>query len=277
VTTPRGLGIEVGRKYARNPDVLVSRISAILKETKILPKAKVEVKPAEEILKPFTPQQENLKRIFKLVTDGDAKKTEELVVSELKKGTKPLDLIEKALLPGALAVAKLYDAGYCYVPEVLLSSGAMNAGLKHCKAAIGETKKKGKIVMHVADGDIHEIGKNIVKAILEAKGYEVIDLGPSVPPDKVVEAVKTHKPLAVSGTSLMTTTRMTFPKIAKMLADEGIDIPFIVAGGAVNQQFAEQFNLGIYAKGAEQGEVVLRSVTERKSWKDIRKEIHSSY
>ncbi|HPR42667.1 MAG TPA: cobalamin-dependent protein, partial [Candidatus Methanofastidiosa archaeon] len=145
------------------------------------------------------------------------------------------------------------------------------------KEAMSGIEKKGKIIMHVAAGDVHEIGKNIVSTILEAKGYEVVDLGKSVPPDKVVAAVKEHKPDVVSGTSLMTSTRGAFPKIVQMMKEAGIELPFIVAGGSVDTAFAEEMDFAIYADGPEVGDTVIKEAKAGKKWKDIREDIHSSY
>ncbi|MDD4280599.1 MAG: cobalamin-dependent protein, partial [Candidatus Methanofastidiosa archaeon] len=120
-------------------------------------------------------------------------------------------------------------------------------------------------------------GKNIVATILSAKGYEVIDLGSSVDPQIVVDTVKKEKPDVVSGTSLMTSTRGAFPKIAKMLADAGIEIPFVIAGGSVDTTFADSMDFAIYADGPEVGSTVLQQAKAGKKWKEIREEIHSSY
>jgi MtaA/CmuA family methyltransferase len=259
------------------PYTPLENIKALVDAAKPKEKKKKKKRPKKEIVAEFLPEDAKLRELTEVVMDGDSATSEKITLSLLEEGYKPLDIVENALLPGAIAVAKLYDGGYVFVPEILLSSGAMQAGIKHCKDAMGDVAKKGKILMHVADGDVHEIGKNIVATILEAKGYEVVDLGKSVPIDKVIEAAKKENPDVISGTSLMTSTRNAFPKISEMMKKEGVEKPFIVAGGSVDTTFAETMEFAIYADGPEVGDEVIKAAKGGKSWKEIRDDVHSSY
>ncbi|MHC1609682.1 MAG: MtaA/CmuA family methyltransferase [Candidatus Methanofastidiosia archaeon] len=259
------------------PYTPIENIKALVEATKPHEKKKKKRRPKKEIVAEFLPDDEKLKELAQVVMDGDEETSSKMTLELLEAGYDPIKIVEGALLIGAIGAAKLYDGGYVFVPEILLASGAMQAGINHCKGALGGIKKKGKIIMHVADGDVHEIGKNIVSTILEAKGYEVIDLGKSVKPEKVLESVKKEKPDVVSGTSLMTSTRGAFPKIAKAMSEEKLDIPFVVAGGSVDTTFAETMDYAIYADGPEVGDAVLKAVKSGKKWKEIRDEIHSSY
>jgi len=240
-------------------------------------KRKVVAMSKEEIIKKYTPAKADLADITKAVMLGDAVTTENLVVAALKKGLKPIDLVEEALLPGAIGVAEMYDGGYAFVPEILLAANAMKKGISHCQSAMGDVKPKGKIIMHVAFGDVHAIGKDIVKSILIAKGYQVTDLGASVPWDKVIEAAKKERPDVVSGTALMTTTRTAFPKVAELMKKEGIEVPFIVAGGAVDPAYAETMDYAIYCKGPGDAEPVFEGIRKGKKWQQIREEEHKKY
>jgi len=259
------------------PYTPIENIKALVDATKKHEKKKKKRKPKVEIVAEFMPEGPKFKELTEVVMEGDAESAEKITKQLLEEGVDAVDIVEKALLPGAIAVAKLYDGGYVFVPEILLASGAMQAGIEHCKDALAGIEKQGKIIMHVADGDVHEIGKNIVATILEAKGYEVVDLGKSVLPDKVIEAIKNEKPDVVSGTSLMTSTRNAFPKIAAKMQEEGLNQPFVVAGGSVDTTFAESMDFAIYADGPEVGDSVLKAAKQGKSWKDIRDEVHSSY
>ncbi|MBN1785862.1 MAG: MtaA/CmuA family methyltransferase [Candidatus Methanofastidiosa archaeon] len=259
------------------PYTPTENILAMVEAVKPTEKKQKKRRPKKEIVAEFLPDDAKLKELTQVVMDGDDKTAEKITLELLAKGVDALKIVEEALLPGAIAVAKLYDGGYVFVPEILLASGAMQAGIKHCKEAMSGIEKGGKIIMHVAAGDVHEIGKNIVATILEAKGYEVIDLGKSVAPDKVIAAIKDNKPDVVSGTSLMTSTRGAFPKIVQMMKDEGLEMPFIVAGGSVDAAFAEGMDFAIYADGPEVGDSVIKSAKSGKKWKDIREDIHSSY
>jgi methanogenic corrinoid protein MtbC1 len=259
------------------PYTPLENIKALVEATKPHEKKKKKRRPKADIVAEFMPEDAKLKELTVMVMDGDAEAAEKMTVKLLDEGYEAIDIVEKALLPGAISVAKLYDGGYVFVPEILLASTAMQKGISHCKEALSQVAKRGKIVMHVAFGDVHAIGKNIVATILEAKGYEIVDLGSSVDPQIVVDAVKKEKPDVVSGTSLMTSTRGAFPKIAKMLADEGFDLPFVIAGGSVDTAFAESMDFAIYADGPEIGSTVLEEKKAGKSWKEIRDEVHASY
>jgi methanol corrinoid protein len=120
------------------------------------------------------------------------------------------------------------------------------------KRKSGATGKQsaGKIVLATVKGDVHDIGKNIVTALLRANGYSVVDLGRDVPVDEVIASVIANKPLMVTGTALMTTTMYAFKEVNDKLLEKGIKIPFACGGGAVNQDFVSQYALGVYGEEA---------------------------
>jgi len=124
--------------------------------------------------------------------------------------------------------------------------------------------------MHAAEGDPHDIGKNIAAVLFKSNGYNVVDLGRDVPTDDVVKAVFANKPELVTGTALMTTTMSAFPKIAERLSEKDIDIPFICAGGAVNRAYVESFDMGVYAVKASQGPVLAAKIIDGWDWKKLR-------
>ena len=133
----------------------------------------------------------------------------------------------------------------------MMSADAMLSGIEYCKTQTTEIPApKGRIVCHVAEGDVHDIGKNIVTALLRAAGYEVIDLGRDVPVDEVIDAVIANKPILLTGTALMTTTMYAFKEVNDKLIEKGIKIPFACGGGAVNQDFVSQYDLGVYGEEA---------------------------
>ena len=163
----------------------------------------------------------------------------------------PLALIDGALLPGMAVVSKLYDQGIIFLPSVMMSADAMLAGIDYCKSkAKTAPKSKGLVVCHVAEGDVHDIGKTIVAALLRADGFDVIDLGRDVPVNEVVDCVVKNKPIMVTGTALMTTTMYAFKEVNDKLIEKGIKIPFACGGGAVNQDFVETYSLGVYGEDA---------------------------
>jgi len=187
----------------------------------------------------------------------------------------PLDIINKALVPAIDKVGELWDQEYFFLPQVILAADAMQAGMQVCEEAMGSAvEKRGKVVMHVAEGDVHSIGKNIVKSLLTANGFEVIDLGVDVPVERVVQAVKEHRPMLLTGSALMTTTMTAFPRIAKRLQEEGLEVPFACGGGAVSQAFCESFPFGIYGGKGNRAPAIAKAAAEGKSWQELRAAFH---
>jgi methanol corrinoid protein len=130
--------------------------------------------------------------------------------------------------------------------------------------------RKGKVVTHTAEGDIHDIGQVIVNALLNANGFEVINLGADVPVEKVVAAVRENKPVMVTGTALMTTTMTAFPKISHQLKAAGIVIPFVCGGGAVSEEYVTSFEFGVYGKEAAQAPGMAEDALSGESWDKMR-------
>jgi methanol corrinoid protein len=211
-----------------------------------------------------------MQEIAQFVIDGD----DEGILPAVKKvlETKsPLDVINDALIAGMNEVSRLWDVGIYFLPQVILSSDAMNVGIAECEAKMGKAMdRKSKVVTHTAEGDIHDIGQIIANALLNANGYEVINLGSDVPVEKVVAACKEHKPVMVTGTALMTTTMTAFPKIAHQLKAAGMNIPFICGGGAVCEEYVTSFDLGIWGKEDSQAPGMAEDATAGESWEAMR-------
>jgi methanol corrinoid protein len=211
-----------------------------------------------------------LQKIAQYVVDGDDEGIL-AVVQEALKTKSPLDIINDALIAGMNEVSRLWDEGSYFLPQVILSSDAMNVGIAECEKAMGKSmERKAKVVTHTAEGDIHDIGQVIVNALLNANGFEVINLGADVPVDKVVSAIKQHKPIMATGTALMTTTMTAFPKIAHQLKSAGIGIPFICGGGAVSEEYVTGFELGIWGKEASQAPGMAEDALAGENWSSMR-------
>ncbi|WGI17417.1 cobalamin-dependent protein [Methanonatronarchaeum sp. AMET-Sl] len=231
-----------------------------------------EVTP-EELFEQMAPEEEPWKTITqKLVF------LEEVVdeVEAALENYDPEDVINKGLIPGMDINGELYSRGVYYLPQLIIAGDAMGRGIELCEEAMREAgherQAKGKVLMHVAEGDPHDIGKDIAAAMLKAQGYEVIDMGRDVPVEDVVDAVKEKNPDVLTGTALMTTTQTAFPRVAKRLEEEGIDITFIGAGGAVNQSYVHSFPMGVFADDASDGPSICEAVREGKDWRQIREE-----
>jgi methanol corrinoid protein len=220
---------------------------------------------AREVSKDATMQ-----KIAQFVVDGDDEGIIP-VVKEALSTKSPLDVINDALIAGMNEVSRLWDEGVYFLPQVILSSDAMNAGIAECETAMGKSMdRKAPVVTHTAEGDIHDIGQVIVNALLNANGFEVVNLGADVPVDKVVSACKERRPVMVTGTALMTTTMTAFPKIAHQLKASGLDIPFICGGGAVCEEYVTGYDLGIWGKEASQAPGMAEDALAGESWEAMR-------
>ena len=211
-----------------------------------------------------------LQEVGRLVVEGEAEDIAPAVKKALA-SKPPMTVITDGLIAGMTEVSRLWDEGVYFLPQVILAADAMNAGIALCEKAMGKPMaRKGKVVTHTAEGDIHDIGQIIANALFNAGGFEVINLGCDCPVDKVVAAVKEHKPILVTGTALMTTTMTAFSRICSQLKREGINVPFISAGGAVAEEWATSFDMSIWGKEDSQSCPLAEDALAGMSWQDMR-------
>ena len=214
-----------------------------------------------------------LQEVMQRVIDGEDVAD---VVKEALKDHDPMEIISEGLVKGMEEVSRLWDEGVYYLPQALISSDVMLEGIDICEEKMGAAmEKKGVVITHTAEGDIHDLGQKIANALLRANGYEVIDLGKDVPVDEVVAAVKKYKPLMVTGTALMTTTMTAFEKIAKKLTLGNLQLPFVCGGGAVSLEYVTGFDLGVWGKDASQAPQMAADSALGKSWQTIREKYNA--
>jgi len=163
---------------------------------------------------------------------------------------------EKAIFDGLVAgieeIGRLYELEEIFVPEMLLAADAMYAGLNilkpHMKKKDGG--KKGSVIMGVVQGDVHDIGKNIVKMMFDVAGFEVHDLGRDVPLDQFIEEQLNTNSDLVCLSAMMTTTMVGMPEIIKKLKDKNPNVKIMIGGAPVNENLASQWGADGYAKDA---------------------------
>lgn len=169
---------------------------------------------------------------------------------------KPLDIINQHLIPALDTVGKGFEKGTVFLPQLLMSAEAAKvafAVIKDAMAGTDETEEvKEKVVLATVKGDIHDIGKNIVKVLLENYGFEVVDLGKDVPPEKIVETVKEQNIKLVGLSALMTTTVVSMEETIKQLKEAGLDCKVMVGGAVLNQDYADMIGADFYGKDAMQ-------------------------
>ncbi len=195
------------------------------------------------------------------------------VVMEALKERDPLDVINNGLVAGMEVVAKLYAEHVYYLPEIMMAAKTMEIGIAIAEKQVpGGLQPKATVVMHAAEGDPHDIGKNIAAVMMKASGYNVIDMGRDVPVVDAIAKCEEVKPLFISGTALMTTTMTAFPRVAQGLQEKGIIIPMMGCGGAVNRDYANSYDLGIYSEKAPQTPVLAQKMLDGYTWEQIRAE-----
>lgn len=189
-----------------------------------------------------------------LLQRGKAKDLAAMVTEELAAGTSPKDILTQGLIVGMGIVGEKFKNNEIFVPEVLIAARAMNAALAVLKPALAESgvEPVGTAVICTVKGDLHDIGKNLVKMMIEGTGIRVVDLGVDCDADKVVQAVKDNNADIVCLSSLLTTTMMYQKDIIEALKAAGIrdKVKVMVGGAPVTQAFADEIGADAYTPDA---------------------------
>ena len=188
------------------------------------------------------------------VIAGNEGQVKQIVQEFINAGYDPLDIINEGLISGMNVVGARFKAGEMFVPEVLMSARSMNGGLELVRPLIAETDMhtKGKIILGTIKGDLHDIGKKLVAMMMESAGFEVINLGVDVRPEKFVQAVEEHHPAVVGMSALLTTTMLNMKDTIDLLTEKGLrnQVKVIVGGAPVSQDFADSIGADGYAPDA---------------------------
>ena len=188
------------------------------------------------------------------VIDGNAASVPNLVKQAMSEGVPPEKILNKGLISGMAEVGRLFEEGEFFVPEMLIAARAMKAGLELLRPhlAAANVKAVGKVIIGTVQGDLHDIGKNLVGMMLEGAGFEVIDLGTDVSPDKFVAAVKEHKPDLVGCSALLTTTMPKMKTTIEALTEAGLrpSVKVMIGGAPVTEKYAAEIGADLYAPDA---------------------------
>jgi methylmalonyl-CoA mutase cobalamin-binding domain/chain len=200
--------------------------------------------------------------------DGLKEEIEEGVNILLGRGWEPYQVLTDALVEGMRIVGIDFRDGILFVPEVLLSAGAMKGGMTILRPLLAETGAPpvGKIVIGTVKGDIHDIGKNLVSMMMEGAGFEVIDLGINNPVENYLEALEEHKPDILGMSALLTTTMPYMKTVIETLQDKGLrDDYFVMVGGApLSEEFGKAIGADAYCRDAAVSVDTAKEFMERK-------------
>jgi len=184
--------------------------------------------------------------------DGDSENIVPLVEVALREGLTPLEISNEALVPGLEEVGRRFEKNIFFLPQVMSSADTMQAAFARLKQEMkgASLASNGRILMATVEGDIHDIGKNIVCTLLENHGFEVIDLGKNVPAERIVAAARERQVDAVGLSALMTTTITEMEHVIRKLKDAGIKTFTMVGGAVVTQEYADEIGADLYAGNA---------------------------
>lgn len=205
----------------------------------------------------------DISEIVLAVEKGKARDITALVKNALAAGERAEDILNLGLLAGMENIGESFRQNKVFVPEVMLAARTLNIGLDIIRPLlVGEGAKPcGKVVICTVDGDRHDIGKNLVKMMLEGAGFQVIDLGVSVSAEKIVQTVRENSPDIVALSALLTTTMKNQGEVINALksADLRDKVKVIVGGAPVTEEFAKQIGADAYAKDATEAASVAKT------------------
>jgi len=197
---------------------------------------------------------EILQKISEELQVGNYQEVPKLVQSALNAKIPPAKILSDGLVAGMDIVGDKFRRDELFMPEVLISAKAMQAGMEVLRPKLIEAGAKlaGKVIVGTVKGDLHDIGKNLVGMLMEGAGFQVIDLGIDVPSEKFVEAVKSQKPNVVGLSALLTTTMPKMKEVIESLVEAGVrkSVKVMVGGAPVTEKFAKDIGADGYAPDA---------------------------
>ena len=197
---------------------------------------------------------QDLKPLHDAILKGDAKTAKSVTEQAVKDGMEPLKLIQGYMMPAMREVGQRFERNEYFVPELLLSARAMKGALELLRPLLakGGAQPSGRVVVGTVKGDLHDIGKNLLAAMLEGDGFEVTDIGVNVTPEQFVMAVKQKQPQILALSALLTTTMPAMKDTIEALKKAGIrdQVKVLVGGAPITQKFADEIGADGYAESA---------------------------
>jgi 5-methyltetrahydrofolate--homocysteine methyltransferase len=194
------------------------------------------------------------RNIYDAILNGSVKKAHDATAAALAAGAEPIALIQDSMVPAMEEVGKLFECEEYFVPELLLAGRAMKSSMELIKPLLTASGQKMavRVIIGTVKGDLHDIGKNIVASMLEGSGFEVIDLGTDVAPEKFVTAVRESKPQVLCMSALLTVTMPAMKSTMDALESAGVrrQVKVLVGGAPVTSQYAREIGADGYSDNA---------------------------
>jgi 5-methyltetrahydrofolate--homocysteine methyltransferase len=205
-----------------------------------------------------------MEQLKEMVRNGKSNDAAASVQKLLDEGKEPEAIMKNALIAAMDEIGDLFQKGEAYLPEMLVAAKAMKKCMEIIKPRIVKSGMKpiGKVIVGTVKGDLHDIGKNLVVMALEGAGFDVIDLGIDVAPDKFVAAVREHKPQVVGLSALLTTTMLTMKDTVEAIKSAGLrdKVKIMIGGAPVKQQFADDIGADFFGPDSTSGKNYARIV-----------------
>jgi 5-methyltetrahydrofolate--homocysteine methyltransferase len=196
----------------------------------------------------------DLKELYEAVVSGNAKATQALTQQALAEGVDPLKLVNEYMVPAMDEVGRRFEANEYFVPELLISARAMKASLEIIRPLLTARGDKpvGRVAIGTVKGDLHDIGKNLVGSLLEGGGFEVIDLGVNVSPEKFIASVNEKQANIVAMSALLTTTMPSMKTTIDALKQAGVrdKVKVLIGGAPITQRYADEIGADGYSENA---------------------------
>jgi corrinoid protein of di/trimethylamine methyltransferase len=207
---------------------------------------------------------EDIKKLYDAVLNGNFKIAKELTQQALDAGIDPQVLVQEQMIPAMDEVGRRYEANEYFVPELLISARAMKASLELIRPLLTAqgAEPAGRVAIGTVKGDLHDIGKNLVAAMLEGAGFEVIDLGVDVSPDKFIAAVNEKNAGVVAMSALLTTTMNSMKTTVEAIKAAGVrgKVKIMIGGAPVTQKYADEIGADGYSSNANSAVALARKL-----------------
>ena len=205
-----------------------------------------------------------IQSLYDAILNGNAKAAKEITQTSLAGGSNPQDLVDNTMIPAMNEVGRRYEANEYFVPELLIAARAMKASLELIRPLLAArgAEPVGRVVIGTVQGDLHDIGKNLVGAMLEGAGFEVIDLGVDVSPEKFINTAREKKATLVALSALLTTTMHSMKAVMEKLKESEIrgKVKVMIGGAPVTQKYADEIGADGYSSNANAAVALARKL-----------------
>jgi 5-methyltetrahydrofolate--homocysteine methyltransferase len=216
---------------------------------------------------PESEQQSPARKIYQAILDGNREEITILIDQALTCDISAFDLVNTFMIPAITAVGNLFEKRTYFLPQLIAGAETMKIGIDHlepCLRAEKAVRNEGKVLLATVEGDIHDIGKNIIALILRNHGYEVIDLGKDISADRIISEAQHHQPVAVGLSALMTTTMQKMRETIELAQKRNVRCPFLIGGAVVTKEYAHAIGAH-FAKDGVEAVHIIRSFKSKES------------